>query len=134
MYTTLSFKNAEQVVFVRENDHKDPLFFIEKFNAIQDWNITKCYSVIEMDTSDGFSCLNAHIHVKRVPWNYVIKVLACLLFKCLLSYLITLVFTIIAIEFASSGMLPSSSYLSISDYILLGCVIFIFLMFLYRVN
>ena len=48
-----------------------------------------------------------------------------------LSFLIALVFTIVAIEFASSSILPSSPYLSISDYILLGCVCFILLMFLY---
>lgn len=130
--TTISFKTADQVIFCPESNTKNVLYLLTEYNAIKDWQITGCKLQYYVDSSN-FAFVETQISISRVPWNItfnyfgtatLITIVGLLSQKIesksdRMSFLVTVLLTIIALQFSVIDKLPPSPYLTLSDWYLL---------------
>ncbi len=130
MNISISFKNAEEVQFVFEKEGADVLYVLTENNAIADWSIFGCDFESKIG-SDGFSSLNVVIGIRRlstyVVWKHffpcVLITFASFLNFYLeahsdrMSYLVTLMLTLVAFQFAVTDMLPFNPAPTFTDFI-----------------
>lgn len=126
---TISFKNADELIFCPENSNCDVLYVLTEYNALKDWKITGCELEYYVDNSN-FAFVEVLISISRVPWNIVFNYLLIALFistvglcsynmtdkSSRLGFLITVMLTIIALQYSVTDRLPPSPYLTFSDY------------------
>ena len=130
MNISISFKNAEEVQFVFEKEGSDVLYVLTENNAIADWSIFGCDFESKIG-SDGFSSLNVIIGIRRlstyVVWKHFFPCILITFASFLnfyldahsdrMSYLVTLMLTLVAFQFAVTDMLPFNPAPTFTDFI-----------------
>lgn len=138
MYISLSFKNADSAVFVPEDPSKDVVYVLTEFSGLVDWKITGAHVVGYVDDSN-FSMMKFSILCTRIPWNIVLKQLLVVLvltsFSIVsytleskgdrLGFLITVLLTVVALQFTMNSQLPPTPYIGYIDIVLISCYAFI---------
>lgn len=136
--TTLSFKNADEVVFAPEDPTKDIMYVLTNYNAIADWEIIDCKLESTIDSSN-FAFLHSSILIRRIPWSIIVKqFLVCILITSLalvaysltsrsdrLNFLITQLLTVVALQFTLSELLPPTPLPTFADIFMITCSIYI---------
>lgn len=143
IHMCLKFQTVDRTIMKACTDFKtkkpmNVFQVLQEFNSIQDWDIVNDQCSGRCHGDDGWTWCSVRIVVRRRPWAIVWKFFLLISFLCWcgvaaigmedrgdkMGFMVTLLLTVVAIQYTLNEYLPMGSSPSFADYLMISSFVF----------